>query len=135
MAGRPAPRPCCWPARPTRRGRWWRPRSWPPSPPRPTAGAACASSTRSTVSWSTTGRRPPAWPPQGAFYVYARSDGLDGDSMRLARRLLDEAGVAAVPGCDFGDHEPEAHLRFSYTTALDQITEGVRRLTAWRASI
>ena len=72
--------------------------------------------------------------PQGAFYVYARSDGLDADSMRLARRLLDEAGVAAVPGCDFGDHEPEAHLRFSYTTALDQITEGVRRLTAWRAS-
>ncbi|HEV7687637.1 MAG TPA: aminotransferase class I/II-fold pyridoxal phosphate-dependent enzyme [Acidimicrobiia bacterium] len=72
--------------------------------------------------------------PQGAFYVYARSDGLDGDSMRLARRLLDEAGVAVVPGCDFGDHEPEAHLRFSYTTALDQIDEGVRRLTAWRAA-
>jgi aspartate/methionine/tyrosine aminotransferase len=71
--------------------------------------------------------------PQGAFYVYARSDALDSDSMRLARRLLDEAGVAAVPGCDFGDHEPEAHLRFSYTTALDQIAEGVRRLTAWRA--
>ena len=71
--------------------------------------------------------------PQGAFYVYARSDGLDGDSMRLARRLLDEAGVAAVPGCDFGDHEPEAHLRFSYTTSVDQITEAVRRLTAWRS--
>ncbi len=70
--------------------------------------------------------------PQGAFYVYARSDSLDGDSMRLARRLLDEAGVAAVPGCDFGDHEPEAHMRFSYTTSLDQITEGVRRLIAWR---
>ena len=70
--------------------------------------------------------------PQGAFYVYARSDGLDGDSLRLARRLLDEAGVAAVPGLDFGDHEPEAHLRFSYTTSLDQIREGVRRLTAWR---
>src|SRR5687768_4870301 len=70
--------------------------------------------------------------PQGAFYIYARSDALDGDSMRLAHRLLDEAGVAAVPGLDFGDHEPEAHMRFSYTTSLDQITEGVRRLTAWR---
>ena len=70
--------------------------------------------------------------PQGAFYVYARSDGLDGDSLRLAGRLLDEAGVAAVPGLDFGDHQPEAHLRFSYTTGLDQIEEGVRRLTAWR---
>jgi aspartate/methionine/tyrosine aminotransferase len=72
--------------------------------------------------------------PQGAFYIYARSDGLDPDSMGLARRLLDEAGVAVVPGCDFGDHEPHAHLRFSYTTSLDQITEGVRRLTAWRAT-
>jgi aspartate/methionine/tyrosine aminotransferase len=70
--------------------------------------------------------------PQGAFYIYARADSLDGDSMRLAGRLLDEAGVACVPGCDFGDHEPEAHLRFSYTTSLDQITEGVRRLTDWR---
>ncbi len=70
--------------------------------------------------------------PPGAFYVYARSDGLDPDSMRLARRLLDEAGVAAVPGCDFGDHEPQAHLRFAYTTSLDQITEAVRRLIAWR---
>jgi len=70
--------------------------------------------------------------PQGAFYVYARSDHLDSDSLRLARRLLDEAGVAAVPGCDFGDHEPEAHLRFAYTTSLDRITEGVDRLTTWR---
>jgi aspartate/methionine/tyrosine aminotransferase len=69
--------------------------------------------------------------PPGAFYIYARSDGLDGDSMRLAHRLLDEAGVAAVPGCDFGDHEPGAHLRFSYTTSLDHIGEGVRRLTDW----
>jgi aspartate/methionine/tyrosine aminotransferase len=70
--------------------------------------------------------------PQGAFYIYARSDGLEADSMRLAHRLLDEAGVAAVPGLDFGDHEPQAHMRFSYTTSLDQIEEGVRRLTAWR---
>ena len=69
--------------------------------------------------------------PQGAFYVYARSDTLDSDSMRLAHRLLDEAGVAAVGGLDFGDHEPEAHMRFSYTTSLDQITEGVRRLVDW----
>jgi aspartate/methionine/tyrosine aminotransferase len=70
--------------------------------------------------------------PQGAFYIYARSDTLDSDSMRLAHRLLDEAGVAAVAGLDYGDHEPLAHMRFSYTTSIDQITEGVRRLVAWR---
>jgi aspartate/methionine/tyrosine aminotransferase len=69
--------------------------------------------------------------PQGAFYVYARSDALDSDSMRLARRLLDEAGVAAVPGCDFGDHQPERHLRFSYTTGLENIRDGINRLVGW----
>ena len=56
--------------------------------------------------------------PQGAFYVYAGSDGLD-------------AGVAVVPGNDFGDFQPERHVRFSYTTSLDQIAEGLRRLAAW----
>lgn len=69
--------------------------------------------------------------PQGAFYIYARSDALDPDSLHLARRLLDEAGVAAVPGLDFGDHEPSAHMRFSYTTSLDQIAEAVGRLQDW----
>ena len=73
--------------------------------------------------------------PRGAFYIYVRSDAIDPDSMHLARRLLDEAGVAAVPGLDFGDHFPEAHMRFSYTTSLDQIDEGVRRLADWRSAI
>ena len=72
--------------------------------------------------------------PDGAFYVYTRSDRFGPDSLALARRILDEAGVACVPGLDFGDHEPGAHLRFSYTTSLDQISEGVRRLAEWAAS-
>ena len=72
--------------------------------------------------------------PQGAFYLYARSDTLDSDSMRLAHRLLDEAGIAAVGGLDYGDHEPHAHMRFSYTTSIEQIIEGVRRLAEWRQS-
>jgi aspartate/methionine/tyrosine aminotransferase len=72
--------------------------------------------------------------PQGAFYIYARCDTLDRDSMHLAHRLLDEAGIAAVPGLDYGDHEPHGHMRFSYTTSLDQIEEGVRRLAEWRQS-
>ena len=72
--------------------------------------------------------------PQGAFYIYARSDTLDSDSMRLAHRLLDEAGIAAVGGLDYGDHEPHAHMRFSYTTSIEQIIEGVRRLAEWRQS-
>jgi aspartate/methionine/tyrosine aminotransferase len=69
--------------------------------------------------------------PQGAFYVYAGSDGLAPDSFTLAGRLLDEAGVAVVGGKDFGDFRPERHVRFSYTTSLDHIAEGLRRLAAW----
>jgi aspartate/methionine/tyrosine aminotransferase len=73
--------------------------------------------------------------PQGAFYVYARADaflsGGDDSSFSLAERLLSEAGVAVVPGADFGDFQPERHLRFSYTTSRDEISEGLRRLTGY----
>jgi aspartate/methionine/tyrosine aminotransferase len=68
--------------------------------------------------------------PQGAFYVYAESDAFGPDSFALAGRLLDEAGVAAVAGNDFGDFEAERHLRFSYTTSRKEIATGLERLEA-----
>lgn len=69
--------------------------------------------------------------PQGAFYVYARCDAFGTDSLALAGRLLDEAGVAVVGGLDFGNHQAGRHLRFSYTVSLDQIEEALERLAAW----
>ncbi|MDQ3944364.1 MAG: aminotransferase class I/II-fold pyridoxal phosphate-dependent enzyme, partial [Actinomycetota bacterium] len=66
--------------------------------------------------------------PQGAFYVYAGCSVFDPDSFALAGRLLTEAAVAVVPGCDFGEHGAAGHLRFSYTTSLDQISLGLERL-------
>jgi aspartate/methionine/tyrosine aminotransferase len=69
--------------------------------------------------------------PQGAFYVYARCDAFAGDSAELADRLLDHAGVAITPGNDFGDFEAQRHLRFSYTTSLKNIEEGLSRLAAY----
>jgi aspartate/methionine/tyrosine aminotransferase len=66
--------------------------------------------------------------PQGAFYVYAGCSAFDPDSFALAGRLLTEAAVAVVPGCDFGEHGAAGHLRFSYTTSLDQISLGLERL-------
>jgi aspartate/methionine/tyrosine aminotransferase len=68
--------------------------------------------------------------PQGAFYIYARSDAFADDSAELADRLLTAAGVATTPGNDFGDFEAGRHLRFSYTTALERIEEGLTRLAA-----
>lgn len=66
--------------------------------------------------------------PQGAFYLYADCSRFTGDSFRFARDLLERAGVAVTPGLDFGANAPERHLRFAYTTSLENLREGVRRI-------
>ncbi|HWV92355.1 MAG TPA: aminotransferase class I/II-fold pyridoxal phosphate-dependent enzyme, partial [Burkholderiales bacterium] len=40
--------------------------------------------------------------PAGAFYVYADCSAYGGDAKRFALQMLEEAGVAATPGLDFG---------------------------------
>ncbi|MDO9601983.1 MAG: pyridoxal phosphate-dependent aminotransferase, partial [Rhodocyclaceae bacterium] len=44
--------------------------------------------------------------PQGAFYIYADSSALDRNSQALAGKLIEQAGVAATPGLDFGANAP-----------------------------
>ncbi|MBK6638013.1 MAG: pyridoxal phosphate-dependent aminotransferase [Rhodocyclaceae bacterium] len=68
--------------------------------------------------------------PQGAFYVYAESSRFASDSYALAYRLLNDAGVAATPGIDFGDTNAAAHIRFAYTTDIARIEEAIARLDA-----
>ncbi len=66
--------------------------------------------------------------PEGAFYVYADCSAFTDDSYRFCQRLLEEAGVAATPGIDFGEHRANQFVRFAYTTPVDNIREGMRRL-------
>jgi aspartate/methionine/tyrosine aminotransferase len=66
--------------------------------------------------------------PEGAFYLYARCDGLTPDSETFAARLLDDEAVAVTPGLDFGSNEPRRHLRFAYTTGMPELQEGLRRI-------
>jgi aspartate/methionine/tyrosine aminotransferase len=66
--------------------------------------------------------------PRGAFYAYANVSTLSKDSFEFAERLLADAGVAATPGVDFGDHRPREHMRFSYTVEQSVIEEGLDRL-------
>ena len=66
--------------------------------------------------------------PQGAFYLYCDSSALAADSFALAGRMIEEAGVAATPGLDFGQYRPEAHMRFAYTNEIPRLTEAVARL-------
>ncbi len=66
--------------------------------------------------------------PEGAFYIYADSSQLTGDSDAFARDLLETAGVAVTPGLDFGVSAPKSHLRFAYTTGVDRLAEAIERI-------
>jgi len=69
--------------------------------------------------------------PEGAFYVYADIGAFDDDARAFAQRLLHDAGVAVTPGLDFGTHGADRHVRFSYTTSLAQIEEGLERMSQY----
>jgi aspartate/methionine/tyrosine aminotransferase len=68
--------------------------------------------------------------PLGAFYVFADARAWGADSVALASRLLEEAGVAVAPGADFGPGG-EGFLRVSYATSIERLREGVARLKRW----
>ena len=68
--------------------------------------------------------------PEGAFYLFLRapvSGRGDGAGERFASRLLEESGVAVVPGSAF--HAPE-WVRVSYAAEQGQVVEAMRRLLA-----
>ena len=64
--------------------------------------------------------------PSGAFYAYPH---VGRDGAALAKRLLEEAGVACVAGTSFGPSGKE-HVRFSYAASEDTIREALRRVRA-----
>ncbi len=66
--------------------------------------------------------------PQGAFYLYADISDLADNSETLARRLIEDAGVATTPGIDFGDNAPDRHLRIAYTTEEARLVEAAERI-------
>jgi aspartate/methionine/tyrosine aminotransferase len=69
--------------------------------------------------------------PQGAFYLYAGCSRFTDDSFAFCRDLLEQAGVAITPGIDFGVYRANTHVRFAYTTSMDQLREGVERLRGY----
>ncbi|MDQ2049679.1 pyridoxal phosphate-dependent aminotransferase [Natronolimnohabitans sp. A-GB9] len=62
--------------------------------------------------------------PQGSFYVMARFDGYPG-TLANVERLIDEAGVAGMPGEAFGDSRSD-WLRFALVTP--RVEEAAKRL-------
>jgi len=72
--------------------------------------------------------------PRGAFYVFPNFGSYLGKKFRgkkmdsacdLAGYFLEEAGVATVPGEDFGSAE---NIRFSYATSMNDIEKGCERI-------
>ncbi len=66
--------------------------------------------------------------PDGAFYIYADISRHSRDSAAFSHRLLHEAGVAAVPGMDFGPAHAAHTMRFSYATGRDRLQEAIARI-------
>ena len=69
--------------------------------------------------------------PEGAFYLYFRVDGFFGggvqDATAWCSRLLEEQGVALVPGAAFGDGR---WVRMSYAASDEILEKALRRIAA-----
>ncbi|HUE47268.1 MAG TPA: pyridoxal phosphate-dependent aminotransferase [Aestuariivirgaceae bacterium] len=70
--------------------------------------------------------------PGGAFYAFPNVRGTGIGSRELARRLLDEAHVALVPGEGFGDNG-RGFLRLSYAASTEEIDEALGRMAKFLA--
>lgn len=80
--------------------------------------------------------------PGGAFYLFPRVDRCFGRStpsgrvltsaMDVSAALLDDAGVAVVPGEAFGEGRC---IRLSYATSLELVEAGAQRIVRWAQSL
>ncbi len=75
-----------------------------------------------------------AAPMDGAFYAYCDVSRRTNDSMEFARRMIQEAHVAATPGHDFDPTQGERFMRFSYAGRVEDMVEATDRLKRWLAA-
>ncbi|MCE3039459.1 pyridoxal phosphate-dependent aminotransferase [Helicobacter anatolicus] len=73
--------------------------------------------------------------PQGAFYLFINLKSLEvyrNNSMAFAKDLLEDQGVAIVPGIAFG---MEGYVRLSFACSVEQIEKGIERIKNFIAKI
>ena len=68
--------------------------------------------------------------PRGAFYVFPSIAATGLTSEQFCTRLLQEKQVACVPGTAFGACG-EGHIRCSYATSIENLTEALKRIRAF----
>ncbi len=72
--------------------------------------------------------------PAGAFYVFPNVVGVPLPAEELARRLLDEAGVAVLAGTAFGQ-VGKNNLRISYANSQENLGRAIERIRAFLDSL
>jgi aspartate/methionine/tyrosine aminotransferase len=65
--------------------------------------------------------------PRGAFYAFPNISRLGRPAREVAERLLDEAGVAVLPGTAFGTYG-EGYLRLSYAASEANLRAALERM-------
>ena len=70
--------------------------------------------------------------PQGAFYVFPNIAKFGLSSQEFCTRMIQQAGVAAVPGSCFG---AEGYIRLSFACSDENLEEGLNRLAAFIHSL
>jgi len=63
--------------------------------------------------------------PNGAFYLYVNIKEVQEDSLEFCKNLLENEGVAVVPGLGFGQ---DGYFRFSFASNEDTIKAGIARI-------
>lgn len=70
--------------------------------------------------------------PAGAFYLFVNIKAISNDSMAFCKGLLEDQGVAVVPGLGFGS---EGYFRFSFATDIQSIRKGIKRIETYVATL
>jgi aspartate/methionine/tyrosine aminotransferase len=70
-------------------------------------------------------------PVDGAFYLYADISKFSNDSLDFAKRMLEQAAVAATPGIDFDPVNGHNFLRFCYAGSAAEMRDAVARIGNW----
>lgn len=66
--------------------------------------------------------------PRGAFYAFPNITGTGMDCRKLSDYLLNEAGVAVLPGTSFGKYG-EGYLRLSFANSVENIKKALERIS------
>lgn len=76
--------------------------------------------------------------PEGAFYAWVDIRGTGATANEICRILLDDAGVAAIPGVAFGLSGKD-FVRFSFASSVENLREAAARMAkvspAWQGTL